>query len=264
MSLAPPQPHELLGLPSFWALYFQQWLPILEGDNPTAKLEDIFGPPDHELTQRLFPRLRPTDHVIDDDLLLATRRFPNFQELDSGLRDSVLRQLAVRRLYPECQRIDLHLPGDYVWQIEFDPCPGIYHSLLHPSFDEPLLLGADDAHFQLPILRWNEVDCLRRYLLAHQRPLLHTIFWRTSVDDPAVIRAALKQDWTESAVLMPGNIGKLLDAIDWVSDLKWRDDPTRGWINDGDHSLRNPDDSEWNAIHGFEKFQEFLDTIGAA
>jgi hypothetical protein len=64
-------------------------------------------------------------------------------------------------------------PGGYVWSIEFNTTPGIFHTLTHHNFARPLLLGYDDPHFHLPILRWPEV-----FEMAGRAP--------EAVDDPAL------------------------------------------------------------------------------
>jgi hypothetical protein len=260
---------DMLSKPAFWRIYYENRLDLEDGDvreatqRWDAMLDRIFGPRDAELRQRLFPRIAPPETFDEADVAEATRVAGDLSQLDDGLRAQLLRQVAIRRRAPPNVVLRLPFPEDYVWQIELDLQAGIYHSLAHPGCTEPLTLGSDDAHFCLPILRWGEYERIRLHLRPEQRLLLAATCWLAEGEDGDQVAAMLRGDWLEAAVVKPSVVDELVERLLVASELRWRRDPELGWVNDGRHSLRNPDDGEWRDVDGFRRFAEFARAAGA-
>jgi hypothetical protein len=260
----------MLSKPAFWRIYYGARLDLEDGDareavqRRDAVLDRIFGPADAELGQRLFPCIAPPEVFDDADVAEATRVAGDLSRLDEGLRGQILRQVAIRRRAPPNVVLRLPFPEDYVWQLEFDLQGGIHHSLAHPGFTEPLSLGSDDAHASLPILRWGEYERVRVHLRPEQRLLLAVTCWLAEGEDRDQVAAMLRGDLLEAAVVKPGVVDEIVERLLLVaSELRWRHDPELGWVNDGEHSLRNPDDGEWHDVDGFRRFAAFSKAAGA-
>jgi hypothetical protein len=264
--------HDDLGRAAFYRFYFEEELALsdLPDDLPLREysvrrreiLDRIFGPDDAVLRQRLQPRLTPPD-VFDDDDRAAARKLLSdpTDPLDHGVGLQVLQSVAARRRMPPSVVIGLGLPGGYTWRVEFDPAPAIHHSLSHPTFSEPLVLGYRDPHFKLPILRWSEVEALVRHLAPRERVLLLSTAWRASDEDPAPVLELITRVLREADVLGAGGVAELAQRLNEPIDVRWRRDENLGWVNDGRHSIRNPENEDLEPA-GFAKVRSFLHAAG--
>jgi hypothetical protein len=175
------------------------------------------------------------------------------------------------------ETLSIPFPQDYAWHIEFESStPGIYHTLTHPTFDEPLSLGYDDPHCMLPILRWPEVaplaQCAQRSNDLELDPHAFTLLFfplasLTEAEDMAQVRQTLSQAWLGLGLPPADNIPELIKRTVWLSQtmnddfqfipVEWHYDNTLGWITNANHSYRNPTNS-WSP-DDFSRWNTFLD-----
>jgi hypothetical protein len=221
--------------PAFWAGYYFMQLELDDEEDHFEVLEVIFG--------------------CDMDALDAFNT--TLRSLDA-LPEEVTNS-------PALNVLTIPFPDDYTWRIVFNTVPGIYHYLCHPSFASPLLLGYDDPHFMLPILRRAEVAplaaCARQHGQVTFDPralylLFYPLMTLTEADDLDAARDELTQAWAEFGLLAPDQVASLVARVTWVdADIHWRRDETLGWITGAPHSYRNPDNgwrptefAQWNAF----------------
>lgn len=221
--------------PAFWAGYYFMQLELDDEEDHFEVLEAIFG-------------------CAMDALDAFNTTLRSLDALLEGLTDD-----------PALNALEIPFPAGYTWRIVFNTAPGIYHYLRHPSFASPLLLGYDDPHCMLPILRWAEVAplaaCARRHgQIAFDPRALYLLFFPlatlTEADDLDAARDELTQAWTEFGLLAPEQVAQLVERVTWVdADIHWRRDEALGWITDARHSYRNPDNrwtaddfARWNAF----------------
>lgn len=267
---------DLLSRAAFMRLYFAEEiacgeeaemdaLPLTERLDLRAHILDrIFGPEDAALRQRLFPRLVPPLTFDDEDRAAARALLGSYAHLslDEQPGRQVLESAAARRRLPPNLVVELRFPGDYTWRIDFDPAPAIHHALSHPDLAEPLTLGYRDPHFHLPILRWPEVFALAPHLAPRERPLLLSTAWLSPDDDRAAVATFATRTLREAHVIADPAIEELAERMLQLVEIRWRRDPARGWINDGDHSARNPENEDLDD-EGFARVRAFLEAAGA-
>lgn len=87
--------------------------------------------------------------------------------------------------------------------------------------------------------------------------------WFADGDDREHVVTTLRRDWADAGVLKPSQVDELVRRLLWASELRWRLDPELGWVNNGEHSLRNPDDGDWREVDGFRRFARFLAAVGS-
>jgi len=163
----------------------------------------------------------------------------------------------------------LRFPHGYRWEISFSP-ESTVHSLTHERMPRSLLLGFDDGHFQLPILRWAEVFALAArpvHLDGHPDTpirssvlvaLLSAVTYATTEREVAHARHGLAQALGTAAITTPGNADEAARRlVGLIDNLGWRPDPALGWINDGPHSRRNPTNGDWTPAD-FWRFGQFV------
>lgn len=268
-------PIEWLGQSAFWRSYLQADLSLDEADydadaewayysehgrpRPGTKtpgeriadhdrvLDRLFGPADATIESRLFPALVPPAKFEDEDFaaaraLLGNRVVTSFEE--QPYRE-VIERVAARRRLPPNETFDLDFADGYRWRIEFDPAPSIDHSLHHPNFAEPLPLGTRDAHFTLPILRWEEVHALGAGLGARERLLLTPTAFATEADEREAIARWLCEWWRAADVISPDVTDELATRLLSPANVRWNVDADGQWRNDSEHSHRNPANETW-------------------
>ena len=189
----------------FWTLYCKSGEPI----------------DDTELRRELFfigmlDTIAPATDAESEALASAVPEGPS--------RVRLLKHLALGKL-PR-KRIELEFPGPRRWSIEFCPQAAIAHYL------DNLLVGSDDAHASLPILRLDEVramvaSCVRadvpsRFLSALLLPV-----------------AGLAEDELDQACAMT-DIPQVHARVREQDAVRWSRDERFGWINDAEDSIRNP------------------------
>ncbi len=223
--------------PAFWAGYYFMQLELDDEEDHFEVLGAIFG--------------------CDMDVLVAfNTTLRRLDALHEGLTDD-----------PALNALEIPFPAGYTWRIVFNTAPGIYHYLRHPSFASPLLLGYDDPHCMLPILRRAEVAplvrCARRHGGVAFDPralclLFYPLATLTETDNLDTARDELTQAWADFGLLAPDKVAALVARITWVdADIHWRRDETRGWITDARHSYRNPE-NRWTPVD-FARWNTFLD-----
>ena len=216
--------------PTFWAIYHYSHLDTQEDEDEFELIQDIFS--------------------CDIEAVTALNKIlMGFDEDPAGLVEGV-----------DWNLLTIPFPEAYEWQIEFNTNPGTYHYLVHPDFEERALLGYDDPHCMLPILRWAEVaplaDCAWRHGRAAFDPrALYLLFYPLSTltgdDDLAAVRQQLTQAWEDFGLLAPDRVTQLVERVTWVGKtmgpefrfvpIEWWYDDTLGWITNANHSYRNPD-----------------------
>jgi hypothetical protein len=174
----------------------------------------------------------------------------------------VLENAAARRRLPPNVVVELRFPAGYTWRVQFDPAPAIHHALAHPELADPLELGYRDPHFKLPILRWAEVEALARHLSPPERVLLLSTAWRAPNEERAPVVDLVTHVLREAEVLRPEAIAELVERLVDPIDVRWRLDTTLGWVNDGDHSVRNPANEDLDA-EGFARLRAVFRAAGA-
>lgn len=236
----------VIKMPAFWAGYYFMQLELDDEEDHFEVLEAIWGC-DMDALDAFNTTLRCLD------------------ALPEGLVDD-----------PTLNALEIPFPKEYIWRIVFNTVPGIYHYLCHPSFASPLLLGYDDPHSMLPILRWAEVaplaQCARQYGHIDFDPrALYLLFYPlatlTPADDPDIVRGELTWAWTEFGLLSSDKVAELVDRITWLGEtmtpdfrsvpIEWRHDEALGWITNANHSYRNPGNG-WTAAN-FARLNAFLD-----
>lgn len=265
---------DFLTLPAFYRLYFEAELSLsdLPEDLPLREhfarrrqiLDRIFGPDDPALRQRLLPRLTPPNTFDEEDRAAARALLGSFASisLDEGAGRQVLENAAARRRLPPNVVVELHFPAGHTWRIQFDPAPSIHHALVHPDFAEPIELGYRDPHFKLPILRWVEVEALARHLAPPERVLLLSTAWRAPDDERTPVVALVTRVLEKAEVLRPDAVAELVDRLVEPIDVHWRFEPALGWVNNGNHSVRNPENEDLDA-EGLTHLRAFLRAAGA-
>jgi hypothetical protein len=239
-------------------------LPLREHlDRRREILDRIFGPDDPALRQRLLPRLTPPDTFDDEDRAAARALLGKYASisLDEGAGRQVLENVAARRRLPPNVVVELHFPAGFAWRVQFDPAPAIHYALAHPDLAEPIELGYRDPHFKLPILRWAEVDALARHLPPHERVLLLSTAWRAPDEERGPVMELVTRVLREAEVLHPEAIAELVERLVEPIDVRWRLDPALGWVNDGNHSVRNPQNEDLDAS-GFARLRTFFRAAG--
>ena len=223
--------------PAFWAGYYFMQLELDDEEDHFEVLEIIFGC-DMDALDTFNTTLRCMDALLE------------------GLTDD-----------PAHNTLEIPFPEGYTWRIVFNTTPGIYHYLRHPSFASPLLLGYDDPHSMLPILRWAEVAplaaCARRHgQIAFDPRALYLLFYPLATlieaDDLDAARDELTQAWADFGLLPLDKVTQLVDRVTWVdADIHWRCDETLGWITDAPHSYRNPENG-WEEAE-FARWRTFME-----
>ncbi len=225
----------IISTPEFWAIHYFSHLDREDDEDEARLVEDIFGC-NFNAIQALYDQLM------------------GFDEDPAGMVAGV-----------DWNVLTIPFPAGYEWRIEFNTVPGMYHTLVHANFAEPLKLGRDDPHCLLPILRWPEVAplaaCARRHgQVAFDPRALYLLFYPlmtlTEADDLDAARRELTRAWAEFGLLAPDQVTQLVARVTWVdADLHWWRDETRGWITDAYYSYRNPDNrwtpedfTRWNAF----------------
>jgi outer membrane protein assembly factor BamB len=234
--------HAALRHPGFWHEYLAS---ELDGDdgyrNGSALSRRLFGPSAGFDSQALFGRGEgdfAEGEVWDEDS-------------DSG---SVL---------------TLRFPRGYKWCIAFST-EGIFHSLDHERMPQSLLLGYDDPHFHLPILRWPEVfELAAQTVYVGGRPetplpsgvvmaLLAPVTYGTTEREVAYARRGLAEGLATAGLTTPDNADEAAEAlVSHVGRVVWRPDPALGWINNGTYSHRNPTNGHWSPVD-FWRFRQFI------
>jgi hypothetical protein len=264
---------DFLARPAFYRIYFgpeidtsdvPDGLRFEEYEARTdAILDRLFGAADPALRQRLLPEMIAPE-VFDDEDRAAARKVMGFAtDSDKEPPREVLAVMAARRRLPPNVVVELRLPADYTWRVTFDPAPAIHHELAHPELPEPLELGYRDPHFKLPILRWTEVDALAAHLAPRERPLLLSTAWRGAADDLAAPAAIATGILREAHVLSAAAIEELVVRLLVPVEIAWRRHPTLGWVNDGEHSVRNPENEDLTPDE-FARLAAFFRAAGAA
>jgi hypothetical protein len=234
--------------PTFWAIYYYTHIDYEEDEDEETIIEEIFG--------------------CDMDNIAAFGR--KLQSVDAGL-------LGMRQ-DKDWNVLAIPFTEGYEWQIEFTTTPGIYHYLMHPGFPERLLLGYDDPHCMLPVLRWAEVAPLTAHArrcegVAFDPRALYLLFYPlatlTQADDVLAARQELAQAWSDFNLLPPDKVVLLVERTTWVGDtmdanlhsvpIKWWHDDALGWMTNAAHSYRNPDNG-WTPTD-FARWNEFLTPV---
>jgi hypothetical protein len=231
--------------PAFWAIYHYTHIDYKEDEDGEAIIEEIFGCD--------MDAIAAFDRALlgfDADL------FDTSQDVDWNV-------------------LPIPFPESYEWQIEFNTIPGVYHYLAHPGFPERLLLGYDDPHCMLPILRWAEVAPLAACAQQHGAvafdpralyPLFYPLATLTQADDLPAARGELAQAWADFGPLPPEKVTLLVERVTWVGEtmdvtfrsvpIKWWRDDALGWITNAKHSYRNPDNG-WDRAN-FDRWNTFF------
>jgi hypothetical protein len=182
--------------------------------------------------------------------------------LDEGAGRQVLEKVAVRRRLPPNVVVELRFPAGFTWRVQLDPAPAIHHALAHPDLAEPIELGYRDPHFKLPILRWAEIEALMQHLSPHQRVLLLSTAWRAPDEERGPLVDLVTRVLREAGVLRPEAVAELVDRLVEPIDVRWHLDAVLGWVNDGNHSVRNPQNEDLDA-EGFARLRACLRAAGA-
>ncbi len=260
---------DFLSLPAFCRIYFEHEvslsdlpddLPLCEHvDRRRAILDRIFGPDDPALRQRLPPRLIPPDTFDDEDRAAARALLGKYASisLDEGAGRQVLENGAAHRRLPPNAVVELHFPAGFRWRVQFDPAPAIHHASAHPDLAEPIELGCRDPHFKLPILQWAEVEALVWHLSHHERVLLLSTAWRAPDEERGPVVDLVTRVLREAGVLRPEAVAELVDRLVEPIDVRWHIDAVLGWVNDGNHSVRNPENEDLDQS-GFARLRAFF------
>jgi hypothetical protein len=230
--------------------------PVFQADPTSARFEYLM----RELF--LVGALETIEPANDPESLALADRYGG-----SVPRDHLLRQLALQKLPRRC--VELRFPESWAWRIEFGPQGSIAHSLMHPSFEEGLLVGADDPHASLPILRVREVHSMARAVLAADVdlrcvPLLLHPVTGVGDDERTFARECLRADWEASKLLDAPALDRLVARLDGRPETRWCWDDRFGWINNRASSYRNPEGAEgWQAEKEFARLRSFFEVIGA-
>lgn len=111
----------------------------------------------------------------------------------------------------------------------------------HLSGSERVLLGYHSGHFSLPALRLPEVI----WLSEQSDHAASSLLWLTAayLETGSYPLCLAEHLASHLPGLLPGQARPaaraLLERL-CVTDLRWRPDPLRGWINNWDYSQRNP------------------------
>lgn len=242
-----------LGNPGFWHSYYHGRIASEEDEYPETVLERLLG----------------ADTGIDYDALFGPDPYDAItDDMDSDAEDE-----AMSEAMSAGSVLEIPFPAGYTWKIQFSSSPGIYHDLCTPDGEE-LSLGYDDPHFQLPVLRWDEVFEIEAAVRRHWQnlavppfpeeflvPLFAPVAWTTSSREAAQVREALSRSWESTGMATSAGAAELAQRLTWIANgFDWAPDPMFGWINNGRHSRRNPH----NGIAGIKDLhavKRFLDTV---
>lgn len=201
---------EFLSTPAFWGMYYFMLLDI--GDSAAAEwAEPLFGTSHEEVS-----RLHRESFEIDD---------------------------------PPWPYIHVPLAGGFGVRIEFGDDGERYW--LHSPQAEPLDLGQTGAAPELPAFRWAEIERISAFLrstptnaITAEASLLLLLPAADlgANDDHYSVEQKLRLAWKEMGVAREEGIGTLVarSMTAATSAVRWRNDPRHGWVNDGEHSRRNP------------------------
>lgn len=119
--------------------------------------------------------------------------------------------------------------------------------ITHPTYRQPELLGYYSPHFALPAFRWNELKHIHSSasdtVEGAAAALLMFPATYLANDEVAEASKALTMWWKDLGyVKVAGSDDLIRNAVEHrrVPDVRWRHDPTLGWITDGQYSFRNP------------------------
>ncbi|MCA9802331.1 MAG: hypothetical protein KC777_10105 [Cyanobacteria bacterium HKST-UBA02] len=134
---------------------------------------------------------------------------------------------------------------------------GLGLSMFPENFDIPVflkenadatLIGIIGGAFMLPALRWSELAVLQDRLLSQDARtrsrmllLLYPSVYLTDEVDVEEVRTSLLRALAEAGIGATHRdelVGRVTES---GSNAIWREDPRLGWVNDGRHSLRNPE-----------------------
>jgi hypothetical protein len=256
--------NRVLMLPEFWCLLYRTHELVEGAEGDPIFRTDSASPHFDYLAEELFfaGALETIEPANDPESLALADRCG-----DAVPRALLLRQLALSKLPRRC--IDIRFPDSHTWKIEFGPQGSVAHYLMHPSFEESLLVGADDAHPSLPALRVHEAHSMARAALGadvelrYVSLLLHSVTG-VSDDDRTVAQEHLRADWAAIGLLDASSLDRLIATLDRPWGTIWRRDERFGWINDCESSCRNPEGEHAGmSSRELARLHSFFEAIGA-
>jgi hypothetical protein len=222
----PIERDDLLGDVRFWALLYEYWVKPRVGDSFDDGEQYFFSVRENAVNA-FFRELEgaPTEagSYPEYSVLLTLR---------NGWRIGV-----VLSMYPE----------DFA----------VLDAVRPPSSDELIVFGVNGGNSQLPALRWEELLIIRDAVVPPEPAtkakailLLFPSVCLSSDLEIGAVRRALQSAWGKTGIpirhadeLVARDIDDFIENRRLHPDVKetlWRTHPRHGWINDSEHSLRNP------------------------
>lgn len=128
--------------------------------------------------------------------------------------------------------------------------PGDWYYLLHREGENPVQIGNNGPHFQMPVFRWNEIKTLAE-IAAPNFPgesgraiallLLFPTVWMTDDDDAGEVAIAIEQAWLETRFVSAEDaqpFAKACREMIGAPSCRWQQDSDRGWVTDATNSMR--------------------------
>jgi len=175
---------------------------------------------------------------------------PDIADAAFGISEYAIEAFYLRELSNEVQWPYFHIPLRLGYAVEIEYANEsedhqLVYRICQKEWAASICIGKGGGHWQLPAFRWVELLEISRAAVssASAMLLLFPSVWIAPGDNLDEIRRQLIGAWENLNLVPHAQTTSLVEQLitSNQSNVLWRHQERLGWVNDGDNSMRNPD-----------------------